>query len=179
MKIGILNLQGGAAKHASMIERLGHTPIFVTNKQHFEQTAAMILPGGESTTMIRLIEREGLEQPLQNYTKPVLGTCAGLILMKAFGWLDITIQRNGWGPQIDSFEADLDGFPGIFIRAPRITSVGKNVEVLKRYKEEPVLVQQGRFIGATFHPELTDDSSIHMIMVKVAQSSSPVPLSSS
>src|SRR5262249_55446500 len=135
----------------------------------------LILPGGESTTQLNLIERFGLWEPLDRLVKankPVLATCAGLILaarevidpkQKSFGWIDITVARNAFGRQLDSFEAidDPGELPLIFIRAPRIMTIGHDVEVLARLRGEPIFVRAGSIYGATFHPELTSDTRIH------------------
>lgn len=174
-RIGVLALQGGYAAHARRLEALGHGVELVRYASQVAELDGLVLPGGESTTQLKLIAREGLEQPLDTLCRsgrPVLATCAGLILsaarvtepdQRSFGWLDISVRRNGWGRQLDSFEATADGgdLPLVFIRAPRITRVGNGVEVLARCAEEPVLVRCGALWGATFHPELTEDQRIH------------------
>jgi pyridoxal 5'-phosphate synthase pdxT subunit len=134
----------------------------------------LVLPGGESTTQLKLIERNGLEAPLSAFVasgKPILATCAGLILaaravsspsQRSFGWLDASVERNAYGRQLDSFEAVTDrGLPVVFIRAPRIREVGRRVEVLDTLGGEPILIRQGNVVGATCHPELTDSTELH------------------
>jgi len=175
MKIGILALQGGYAAHASALKELGHCPLEIRIPNQLKNIDGFVFPGGESSTQLKLIHRFKLESALQKFIqsgKPVLATCAGLILcakkvsnpsQKSFGWLDIAIERNAWGSQLDSFEAlsDQNHLPLCFIRAPRITQVGPKVEVLATYKSETILVKQANVVGATFHPELTSDRSIH------------------
>jgi 5'-phosphate synthase pdxT subunit len=162
------------------LEAAGAEPVRVTVPGDLERLDALILPGGESTTMLRLIGSGGLRAPLESFVKrkPVLGTCAGVILLgrggdglpaPPFGVLDIGVERNAYGRQIDSFHETLDvpavggSFPGVFIRAPRIRRVGRGVEVVARRARngrgagEPVGVRQGRIVGLCFHPELTDD----------------------
>jgi 5'-phosphate synthase pdxT subunit len=173
--VGVLALQGGYLAHAKMLEHLGHRTRLVRDDTAFEGLDGLVFPGGESSTHLKLIERFNLAPSLHRFVqtgKPVLATCAGLILaakqvtdprQNSFGWLDIDVRRNGWGRQLDSFEAsaDNDDIPLVFIRAPRIDAIGDQVEVLLRYKEEPIMVRQGSFTGATFHPELTTDDRIH------------------
>jgi 5'-phosphate synthase pdxT subunit len=152
-----------------------------------ESVGALAIPGGESTTMSKLLRAFHLEEPLQRRLQdglPTLTTCAGLILLSraiaggrpdqvATGTLDIAIRRNGWGSQVDSFEADVSvaglgdiPFRGVFIRAPRIEEVGPDVEVLARLRDEPVAVRQGRHVGLTFHPEMTGDDRIHRLFLE-------------
>ncbi len=163
--IGILALQGGFAAHERALAEAGLRARLVRAPADLAGLDGLILPGGESTVMLRLLARNGLEAPLAAARGlPVLATCAGLILaaravvpaQRSLGWLDVCVARNAWGRQVDSFEASDDASARrlIFIRAPRITAVGPGVEVLARYRGEPVLVRQGRVFGATFHPEL-------------------------
>jgi len=175
VNVGILALQGGFAAHARVITALGHEAVLVRQAAELDAVDGLILPGGESSTHLRLLDREALTEPLSAFVsagKPVLATCAGLILaardvtapqQESFGWLDVSVTRNGWGRQLDSFEAvaDSEALPLVFIRAPRITSVGAGAEVLATLKEEPVMVRQANVVGATFHPELTDDLRVH------------------
>ena len=175
MRVGVLALQGGYGAHARALEALGHTTLEVRTASELESSEGLVFPGGESTTHLRLIERFQLEAPLHHFVnsrKPILATCAGLILcaktvenpaQPSFGWLDIVIHRNGFGRQLDSFEGfdDKEGLPLCFIRAPRIIETGPEVEVLATLNKEPVLVRQSNLYGATFHPELTDDLRIH------------------
>jgi pyridoxal 5'-phosphate synthase pdxT subunit len=183
--IGILALQGDFAAHAAALERLGATPRLVRSHEDLVDLAGLILPGGESTTMLRLLEREGLEGAVQHFatTRPTFGTCAGLILLargvsdpvqRSFGLLDVDVARNAYGRQLESFVGDvaieLGGGPiaGVFIRAPRIRRVGPGVEILGRLAAggEPVLVRAGHLLGATFHPELTDDPRVHQYFLE-------------
>jgi 5'-phosphate synthase pdxT subunit len=174
-RIGVLALQGGYAAHMRALEDLGHTAEEVRYAGQLAALDGLILPGGESSTNILLMERFGLWQPLDSFArsgKPVFATCAGLILIarevenpaqKSFGWLDVTVTRNAWGRQVDSFQATADdgNTPLMFIRAPRITRIGSGVEVLATLDGEPIMVRQGNVTGATFHPELTPHRGIH------------------
>lgn len=173
--IGVLGLQGGYQAHIQMLEALGHNTVEVRNPDEFASLAGLILPGGESTTQLKLIDRFNLKPQIDALIesgKPVFATCAGMILCAAnvthpeqpsYGYIDIDVERNGWGRQLDSFEAKADGtdLELCFIRAPRITRVGQDVEVLATFKDEPVMVRQNNITAATFHPELTDDSRVH------------------
>jgi len=173
-RIGVMALQGGFAKHLEALAEIGHEGVPVKRPRDFAGLEGLVFPGGESTVMLGAIARAGLEGELIALCRkaPVLATCAGLILLAktvvdpaqhSFGLLDVTVRRNGWGRQVDSFEAtDDSGEHGlIFIRAPRVTAVGAEVEILARYEGEPVLVRQGKIWGATFHPELGSDRRIH------------------
>lgn len=180
--IGVLALQGAFAKHREMIERLGAQALLVRTPDDLRRCDGLILPGGESTTIFRQMNFIELIPPLLKFaeTKPLFGTCAGLILMSTdlingsktqpLGILDVTVERNSYGRQIDSFQTNLEvafskthrvAVPGFFIRAPKIRRCGSDVKVLAVYESEPVLVQQGFHLGATFHPELTTDTGIH------------------
>jgi 5'-phosphate synthase pdxT subunit len=176
--VGVLALQGGFAAHRAALEALGHRAVEVRTPEDLEgdeSLGGLVLPGGESTAQLRLIESAGLARPLGAFARsgrPVLATCAGLVVAgrevtnpdrPGFGWLDVSVARNAWGRQLDSFEAASDeaGLPLVFIRAPRITRVGPGVEVLASYRGEPVLVREGSVTGATFHPELTRDLRVH------------------
>ena len=166
---GILALQGDFDAHAARVRAEGHEVRFVRNAKDFESIDELILPGGESTTMLRLLASAGMEEALVRFVlsgAPVFATCAGLILLAArvenpsqrsLGLLDVTVTRNGWGRQVRSFEAldDRGEQSLVFIRAPRITSAGPKVAVLMTYQGEPVLVRQGNITAATFHPEWT------------------------
>lgn len=174
--IGVLALQGGYQAHLQMLQGLGFATCEVRNPEDLSNVSGLVLPGGESTTQLKLIDRFGLRERIQAFVaakKPVLATCAGMILLAtkvtkpkqaSFGLLDIDVERNGWGRQLDSFEAQADNtdFQLCFIRAPRITRVGKNVEVLATFQGEPIMVRQGNITAASFHPELTEDSRVHL-----------------
>ncbi len=166
--VGVLALQGGFDAHLRALEAAGLEAREVRAPADLAGLDGLVLPGGESTAQLRLIGRAGLERPLAELarTRPVLATCAGLILaarrvapeQPSFGWLDVEVERNAWGRQVASFEADDDCGTRhlVAIRAPRIAAVGPDVEVLATLRGEPVLVRQGRIFGATFHPELVD-----------------------
>jgi 5'-phosphate synthase pdxT subunit len=170
MKVGVLALQGNFREHISTLAGLGVEAIEVRKPQHLEGLDGLIVPGGESTAIGRLIGLYGLEEPLRDFPGAMFGTCAGMILMGRDGLLgqvDIGVARNAYGRQLASFEADLefDGeerpLRGVFIRAPRVTDVGEGVEALATLDSDPVLLRQGRFLVASFHPELTDDTRVH------------------
>ena len=174
-RIAVLALQGGYAAHERALTALSHTPVEVRVPDDLAGCEGLVLPGGESTTMLKLLATTGLEQPLTALVAsgaPVLATCAGLILsaravtgptQRSLGWLDVAVARNAWGRQLDSFEARSDdgALPLVFIRAPRITELGRGVDVLATFRGEPILVRSGAFTAATFHPELTPDLGVH------------------
>ena len=180
-RIGVLALQGAFAAHGRMLERLGHEPVWVRTASDLAGIDGLVLPGGESTTHLKLLTSQNLKTPLREWIatgKPILATCAGAILaakevtpeQESFAWIDITVQRNAWGRQIASFEAVADtGHPLVFIRAPRIERVGENVDVLASLQGEPIMVKQGNCIAATFHPELTDDDWVHRTVFGVVK----------
>lgn len=181
-RVGVLSLQGDFALHARALEALGVEPVRVSLPGHLRDLEALVLPGGESSTMLRLLESTGLRSPLETFVRerPVLGTCAGVILLSAradklphppLGVLDVTTTRNAFGRQIHSFTAPVAVRPlgaevsGVFIRAPRLSAVGA-AEVVATWtrpdgRAEPVGVRQGRVVGLTFHPELTNDLRLH------------------
>lgn len=179
--VGVLALQGGFAAHAAILARLGARVTEVRTCEQLASVEAMVLPGGESTTMSMLLERSGLIDPLRERLEAgldVLGTCAGMILLAtevvdgradqhSLGIVDITVRRNAYGTQIDSFEADVDvdglesPFPAVFIRAPVVERTGPGVEVLARQGGRPVLCRAGPAMVAAFHPELSGDDRIH------------------
>lgn len=184
--IGVLALQGDFAAHAATLERLGAETRLVRTARHLADLDGLVIPGGESTTMLRLLERNGLRGALTSLVseRPTLATCAGVILLArevtgpeqpSLGLLDVSLERNGFGRQIDSFigpvAADALGgtLEGVFIRAPRLRRVGPRVAILGRLGPElgaelagePVLVEEGHIVGATFHPELTAEERVH------------------
>ena len=188
-KVGVLSLQGDFAAHGAAIERAGAEPVFVRDREQFREIDGLIIPGGESTTMLKLLHYDGLFDELAAFgrEKPVFGTCAGAILMakdvtnpaqESLGMMDIAVERNAYGRQIDSRVVELDPAaeftkrtgPGrleaVFIRAPIIRSVQNGVKVLAEYEGTPVLIEQGRHLVATFHPELTPDSRVHQLFVE-------------
>ncbi len=181
--IGVLALQGCVERHRPHIEACGAAFEAVKTSGQFESIDALILPGGESTTMLKLIDIFGLEEPLKKaFTqKPVWGICAGTILMadnvikpaqKSFDLLPITVERNGYGRQLDSHEASIDGFEVSFIRAPIIKAANDGVEVIAEHDGKPVWVKSGPYMATTFHPELTLDypSPMHKAFVTLVQS---------
>jgi len=182
MKIGVLALQGNFREHAAMLLRLGAEPLEVRKPEQLEGLDGLVVPGGESTTFMRLMRLYGLEVAIRRFEQPVLGTCAGLIVLDRdhLGLVDLEVARNAYGPQVHSFEADLDlagaaqPLRGVFIRAPRVTGTGNDVEVLAELDGEPVLLRQGRFLVATFHPELTDDTRVHELFLDSVREASLV-----
>jgi 5'-phosphate synthase pdxT subunit len=186
MRCGVLALQGDWAAHAAVIDGLGAEPVAVRTRDELDAVEALVLPGGESTAMLRLMEADGLARALTERIGgglPVLGTCAGIILLArsteppqpTLGLLDLDVARNAYGRQVHSRVAavDLDDsiagratFDGVFIRAPKITRAGPGVTVLGRCGDDPALVRQGTIIAATFHPELTGDDRIHRMLIE-------------
>jgi len=188
--VGVLALQGAFAKHAEMLRSLGVSVIEVRTPADLSRCDGLVIPGGESTTMVRQIKFIELEEPLKIFSthKPIFGTCAGMILisnkiiadsMKPFGFLDISVERNAFGRQVESFVIPLELnlykdsspiiFEGLFIRAPRIREVGPDVEVLAEFQGEPVLVRQGKHLASSFHPELTSDNAVHAYFIKLIE----------
>ena len=188
-KVGVLALQGDFAAHGAAIERAGATPVFVRDREQLGEIDGLIIPGGESTTMLKLLHLDGLYEDLAAFgrTKPIFGTCAGAILManevshpaqESLGLMDITVERNAYGRQVDSCVVELEPkaefeertSPGkleaVFIRAPIIREVRDGVRVLAEYQGDPVLIEQGRHLAATFHPELTKDDRIHRLFLR-------------
>ncbi len=169
VKIGVLAVQGNFREHAAMLRRLGVEPIEVRKPEQLEGLDGLVIPGGESTAIMRLVRLYGLEDAIREFAGPLFGTCAGMILLDRnhLGVLDLEVARNAFGRQVASFEADLrlagDDEPlrGVFIRAPRVADVGAGVEVLAELDGEPVLLREGRVLVASFHPELTDDTRVH------------------
>jgi 5'-phosphate synthase pdxT subunit len=189
-RVGVLALQGDVREHVEALETLGVDAPRVRTIEHLRSIDALIIPGGESTTIARLLVTSGLREPLATRLDegmPVFGTCAGLILLSgdvldgradqwSYGALKVAVRRNGYGRQIASFESSLDvkglgAVPGVFIRAPRIEKWGDDLDVLASldhgdgFGEHPVLVRQGHVWGASFHPELTSDVRVHQLFV--------------
>jgi 5'-phosphate synthase pdxT subunit len=182
MRIGVLALQGNFREHAAMLRRLGADPVEVRKPEQLAGLDGLVIPGGESTTFMRLMRLYGLEDAIRRFEQPVLGTCAGLIVLDRdhLGLIDVEVARNAYGRQVFSFEADLDlagedrPLRGVFIRAPRVQRAGDGVEVLGELDGEPVLLRQGRFLVATFHPELTDDTRVHELFLDAVREASLV-----
>jgi pyridoxal 5'-phosphate synthase pdxT subunit len=183
-KIGVLALQGAFDVHAKRLTELGASAHLVRKPDELASLDALVLPGGESTTFLKHLERAGFYSDLDAFvrTKPVFGTCAGCILLakdvtnppqRSFGVLDIDVQRNAYGRQNDSVILHAEPtFPGgpmemVFIRAPRISRTGPGVEVLAHRDGDPVLVRSGRMLAATFHPELSDDRRVHQLFLEI------------
>lgn len=189
MKIGVLGIQGAIQEHLSILRKAGVEPSWVKDRKELDSVMALVMPGGESTTMIKLLKRFEMWETLKDRIEdgmPVLATCAGMILLSktienvvnqdSLGVLDISVKRNGYGRQINSFEVDLqideigpEPFRAVFIRAPKIESICDEVRVLTSYEELPVLVRQGNVLAASFHPELTGDLRIHRYFLKMAE----------
>jgi pyridoxal 5'-phosphate synthase pdxT subunit len=169
MKIGVLAVQGNFREHIGVLRRLGAEVVEVRKPEQLEGLDGLVIPGGESTAIGRLSRLYGLEEAIRRFAGPILGTCAGMILLgrEHLGLVDVGVERNAYGRQVASFEADLDlvgddePLRGVFIRAPRVRERGAGVEVLGTLDGEAVLLRQGRFLVASFHPELTDDTRVH------------------
>ncbi|GEK59660.1 pyridoxal 5'-phosphate synthase glutaminase subunit PdxT [Marinococcus halophilus] len=187
MKIGVLALQGAVREHVKGLEAPDTEVIIVKRPEQLEEIDGLVFPGGESTTMRRLVEKYQFFEPLQAFAKagkPVFGTCAGLILMATdvvgepgghLELMDMTVQRNAFGRQRESFETRLsirgvaDDAEAVFIRAPLITEVGQNVEVLAEYNDEIVVARQDHLLSCSFHPELTNDRRFHQYFVQMVR----------
>jgi pyridoxal 5'-phosphate synthase pdxT subunit len=164
-----LALQGAFREHARVLREAGAEVVEVRLPGQLDELDGLVIPGGESTTMLKLASLYGLDEAIRSFPAPIFGTCAGMILLDRahLGLADLVVDRNAYGRQVASFEADLalEGderpFRGVFIRAPRVRDVGPDVEALAELDGEPVLLRDGRVLVAAFHPELTDDSRIH------------------
>jgi 5'-phosphate synthase pdxT subunit len=182
VKIGVLAVQGNFREHVAMLRELGAEVVEVRLPGQLEGLDGLVIPGGESTAITRLMRLYGLEEAIRSFAEPVFGTCAGMILLDRahLGLVDVDVERNGYGRQVASFEADLalEGDPeplrGIFIRAPRVTEAGPEVEVLASHDGDPVLLRQGRFLVASFHPELTADTRVHERFLELVREESGV-----
>jgi 5'-phosphate synthase pdxT subunit len=186
LTIGVLALQGDYDAHRQTLNRLGVETVLVRKPEELERIDGLVIPGGESSTFLKFLEREGFLAKLRDFVsqKPSFGTCAGAILLAkdvvnpkqaSLGVLDIAIERNAYGRQIDSSimaaPTKLDGPPleMVFIRAPRIERVGKQVQVLAERDGHPVLVREGKILAATFHPELSNDSRVHELFLDMVK----------
>jgi 5'-phosphate synthase pdxT subunit len=167
--IGVLAVQGNFREHVAALRRLGAGVVEVRKPEQLDGLDGLVIPGGESTAIMRLVRLYGLEDAIRGFAGPVFGTCAGMILLDRthLGLVDIEVERNAYGRQVASFEADLRladeerPLRGVFIRAPRVVASGPDVEVLAAHDGEPVLLRDGRYLVASFHPELTDDTRVH------------------
>ena len=170
----MLALQGNFREHAAMLRRLGADVVEVRKPQQLEELDGLVVPGGESTTFIRLMRLYGLDEAVRRFAGPVFGTCAGMIVLdrRHLDLIDLEVDRNAYGRQVASFEADLrlrddeEPLRGVFIRAPRVRDHGAGVDVLAEHDGEPVLLRQGRFLVASFHPELTEDTRVHELFLE-------------
>jgi pyridoxal 5'-phosphate synthase pdxT subunit len=169
LRIGVLAVQGNFREHAAVLRRLGADPIEVRLPEQLEELDGLIVPGGESTAILRLMRLYGLDDAVREFGGPIFGTCAGMIVLDRdhLGLGDYTARRNAFGRQVHSFEADLDVGAGdeplraVFIRAPWLEDAGQDVQVLAELDGHPVLAREGRLLVAAFHPELTDDTRVH------------------
>ena len=189
MKIGVLGLQGDVREHVRLLESAGATPLIVKRAEELADVQGLVIPGGESTTIGKLLDRFDLLGPVGERARagmPLYGTCAGLILMATevagdqdaphrIGVLDVTVRRNAYGRQVDSFETDLDveglddPLRAVFIRAPVIERAGTDVEVLATHRDRPVLVRQGPHLASSFHPEIAGDVRVHSMFVEMVK----------
>ena len=188
-KVGVLSLQGDFAAHGAAVERAGALPVYVRERSQLGEIDGLILPGGESSTMLKLLHYENLFDDVVDYgrRKPMFGTCAGAILMardvtnpaqESMGLMDIEVERNAYGRQVDSRVVELEAEPefeqrtspgkleAVFIRAPIIRRAGQGIHVLAEYAGDPVLIEQGQYLVATFHPELTKDARVHSLFLE-------------
>jgi 5'-phosphate synthase pdxT subunit len=182
LRIGVLTIQGAFAKHLEVLTRLGVTAREVRNASELDEIDGLIIPGGESTTMLKVMRAEGMIEPLRKFGQhnPVMGTCAGMILMateaddarvEPFGWMPIRALRNAYGAQVHSFRdigpiKGIEGHPEIemvFIRAPKFVPLSSDVEVIGTCRNEPVAARFGHHLALAFHPELTDDTRLHRL----------------
>jgi len=189
MKIGVLALQGDVREHLEMLKKCGADTVQVKSPEDIDNIDGLIIPGGESTTIGRLIERNGLDTEIKKKFEegmPIYGTCAGAILLSKkvigqsqfkFGFLDAAVVRNAYGRQVDSFETEIEldeigKFKGVFIRAPVIQKVYNGAKIMGKFKDMPVMIRQGNLLITTFHPELTGDKRIHQYFVNMAKQKS-------
>jgi 5'-phosphate synthase pdxT subunit len=171
--IGVLAVQGNFREHSKMLRRLGAVVVEVRKPEQLDGLDGLIIPGGESTAILRLARLYGLEEALRRFDAPIFGTCAGMILLGRdhLGVVDVAVRRNAYGRQVASFETDLElpgedePLRGVFIRAPWIEETGPEVEVLAQHDGRPVLAREGRILVASFHPELTEDTRVHELFL--------------
>ncbi len=185
MIIGILGIQGGFARHKDMLRSMGYNTLIVRTAEELKKTNALIIPGGESTTLLNLFDKLQLRDAIQDYNKnaPIMGTCAGLIVLSKkteltkynpLGLIDIEVSRNAYGRQKESFICKINlelnlkqiEFEAVFIRAPKIIKYGSECRVLSKYKDDVILIQNDSVLACSFHPELTLDNTIHKFFIK-------------
>jgi 5'-phosphate synthase pdxT subunit len=182
MRIGVLAVQGNFREHVAMLRRLGVEAVEVRKAAELEGLDGLVVPGGESTTFMRLMRLYGLDDAVQAFDAPVFGTCAGMIVLDRnhLGLADLEVERNAYGRQVASFEADLalageeEPLRGVFIRAPRVSEAGPGVEVLAEHDGAPVLLRDGRVLVAAFHPELTEDTRVHELFLEAVEEAKSV-----
>ena len=182
LRIGVLAVQGNFREHAAVLRRLGAEPVEVRLPEQLTGLDGLIVPGGESTAIGRLMRLYGLDDAVRGFAAPIFGTCAGMVVLDRdhLGLGDFRVERNAFGRQVKSFEADLDVGHGdepvraVFIRAPWIEDAGADVEVLAEVDGHPVLAREGRLLVAAFHPELTDDTRIHELFVNQVREAASV-----
>jgi len=182
LRIGVLAVQGNFREHAAMLRALGADAVEVRKPEQLDGLDGLVIPGGESTTFMKLMELYGLDEAIRRFDGPVFGTCAGMIVLDRdhLGLVDVGVRRNAFGRQVASFETDLDvvgerePVRAVFIRAPWIDEVGPDVEVLAEVEGRPVLAREGRFLVAAFHPELTDDTRIHARFLELVREANVV-----
>ncbi len=182
LRIGVLAVQGNFREHVQMLRRLGAEAVEVRKAAQLDGLDGLIIPGGESTTFTRLMASSGLDEALRRFDRPVFGTCAGMIVLDRnhLGLVDLAVRRNAFGRQVASFETDLavageeTPIRAVFIRAPWVEEVGPGVEVLAEVDGRPVLVRDGRFLLAAFHPELTDDTRLHQRFLNLVEEETSV-----
>jgi 5'-phosphate synthase pdxT subunit len=182
LRIGVLAVQGNAREHAAVLRRLGAEPVEVRLPDELDGLDGLIVPGGESTAIGRLMHLYGLDDAVRRFEGPIFGTCAGMIVLdrEHLGLGDYRVERNAWGRQVHSFEADVDLGHGdepvraVFIRAPWIEDAGPDVEILADVDGHPVLARDGRLLVAAFHPELTDDTRIHELFLNQVREATSV-----
>jgi len=182
LRIGVLAVQGNFREHVQMLRRLGADAVEVRKPAELDGLDGLIIPGGESTTFTRLMASSGLDEAIRRFDRPVFGTCAGMIVLDRdhLGLVDVSVRRNAFGRQVASFETDLEvsgeetPIKAVFIRAPWVEAVGPGVEVLAEVDGRPVLVREGRFLVAAFHPELTDDTRLHQRFLDLVEEETSV-----
>jgi pyridoxal 5'-phosphate synthase pdxT subunit len=181
-RVGVLAVQGNFREHAAMLRRLGADAVEIRKPEELAGLDGLVVPGGESTTFMRLMRLYGLDEAIREFERPILGTCAGMIVLDRdhLGLVDLVVDRNAYGRQVASFEADLrlagedEPLRGVFIRAPRVRSTGERVEVLAELDGEPVLAREGRILVASFHPELTEDTRVHELFLSAVEEAASV-----
>lgn len=187
MKIGVLALQGAVAEHVRILEAAGATVVTVKKAEQLEELDGLVLPGGESTTISKLMHKYGFMEAIRQFgeaKKPIFGTCAGAILLANringqedchLGLMDIKVERNAFGRQKESFEVTMPvagvaaDYPAVFIRAPHIMEVGENGQILAKYEDKIVVAREGHYLAAAFHPELTDDIRLHQYFLDMVR----------